>query len=102
VQLYVHDEIASVTRPVMELRGFVRLALAPGERCGVRFTLNATQLAFHDADLARVIEPGAIEVLLGASSADVRLQGRFEIVGERRVIARPARFTTPVRVTPVA
>ncbi len=97
VQLYVRDEVASVTRPVQELRGFLRLALEPGERRRVCFELHASQLAFHDARGARVIEPGAVEVMLGASSADVRLRGRFEILGPRTEIVRPARFTTPVR-----
>jgi beta-glucosidase len=100
VQLYVRDEVASVTRPVLELRGFARLSLAPGERRRLSFELHATQLAFHDAGMARVVEPGTIEVLLGASSADVRLRGCFEIVGERREIERPARFTTPARISP--
>lgn len=99
VQLYLHDEVASVTRPVLELRGFARVALAPGERRRLSFELHASQLAFHDAGMARVVEPGAIEVLLGASSADVRLRGRFEITGGLREIERPTRFTTPVRIT---
>jgi len=98
VQLYLHDEVASVTRPVLELRGFARVALAPGERRRLSFELHASQLAFHDAGMARVVEPGAIEVLLGASSADVRLRGRFEIKGDRREIERPTRFTTRVRI----
>jgi beta-glucosidase len=98
VQLYLHDLVRSVTRPVQQLMGFARLALAPGERKRVRFELHASQLAFHDAKLARVVEPGAVEVMIGASSADIRLRGRFEIVGERAVIARPARFTTGVGV----
>jgi len=99
VQLYLHDEVASVTRPVLELRGFARVALEPGERRRLSFELHASQLAFHDAGMARVIEPGAIEVLLGASSADVRLRGRFEIIGGLREIERPSRFTTQVRIT---
>jgi beta-glucosidase len=99
VQLYLHDEVASVTRPVLELRGFARVALAPGERRRLSFELHASQLAFHDAGMARVVEPGAIEVLLGASSADVRLRGRFEITGGLREIEHPTRFTTQVRIT---
>jgi beta-glucosidase len=96
-QLYVRDEVASVTRPVQELRGFLRLRLEPGERRRVSFELHASQLAFHDGRGDRVIEPGAVEVMLGASSADIRLRGRFELQGPRTEIVRPTRFTTPVR-----
>jgi beta-glucosidase len=87
-----------VSRPVQELRGFVRIALEAGAQTRVSFALHASQLAFHDASMARVVEPGAFEVMLGASSADIRLRGGFEIVGERTEIERPARFTTPVTV----
>ncbi len=98
VQLYVRDDIGSVTRPVRELRGFTRVALAPGETVRVTFELAVRALAFHDVALRRVVEPGDTTVLIGASSEDIRLTGRLVIAGEAREIGRGAVFTTPVRV----
>jgi beta-glucosidase len=99
VQLYVRDEIGSVTRPVRELRGFIRVALAAGETARVTFELAVRGLAFHDVALRRVVEPGEVTVLIGASSDDVRLTGRLVIAGETREVGRGVVFTTPVRVT---
>lgn len=87
VQLYVSDPVASVTRPVQELKGFIRVRLAPGERRQVSFRLHLDQLAFHDARLRRVIEPGKYEVRVGASSQDIRLRGEFWLHGP--VLERP-------------
>lgn len=78
VQLYVRDPVASVARPVKELRGFHRLTLRPGETRTVRFTLAHAQLAIWKAG-KWVIEPGAIDVLVGSSSADIRARGRLAI-----------------------
>ncbi|HET9982722.1 MAG TPA: glycoside hydrolase family 3 N-terminal domain-containing protein [Longimicrobiales bacterium] len=80
VQLYIQDEVASVTRPVKELRGFRRTGvLLPDQRERVAFTLHPDDLAFTDAAGRRVVEPGFFKVFLGGSSADVR-QARFEVV----------------------
>lgn len=73
VQLYVHDLVASVTRPVLELKGFQRVTLAPGASTTVRFTLGAAALAFWNARLQRVVEPGEFDVLTGPGST--QLQG---------------------------
>src|SRR5262249_26043646 len=72
-RLYERDEVGSVTRPVKELRGFARVALAPGETARVAFALAVRALAFHDVAMRRVVEPGTIAVMVGASSEDVRL-----------------------------
>ena len=72
VQLYIHQPVASVTRPVKELKGFARVALEPGEKKTVQFTLDAARLAFWDADMKYTVEPGIIEVMTGKSSADVQ------------------------------
>ncbi len=98
VQLYVRDEAGSVTRPVQELRGFTRVALAAGETARVTFALAVCALGFHDVSMRRVVEPGAIAVMVGASSDDVRLTGRFVITGDVYEVGRDAAFTTPVRV----
>ncbi|MPZ19846.1 MAG: family 3 glycosyl hydrolase [Luteitalea sp.] len=86
VQLYVHDVEAGVKRPTKQLVAFERLALQPGEKKTVSFTVSAEHLAFWDTPKqAWVVEPGAFEVLVGSSSEDIRLKGRFEVTtpGER-------------------
>ena len=100
VQLYVRDLAASVTRPTKELRGFVRVSLAPGERRTVTFTLHAEQLAFTGLDGRLVVEPGRHLVMVGTSSADLPLQGEFEVTGEPRHLAARSRFFTDVEVGP--
>jgi beta-glucosidase len=80
VQLYLRDPVASVVVPVQRLRGFEKVALAPGETRTVRFALRGDDLALLDASLRWTVEPGAFEVAVGGSSQDVRLTGRFEVV----------------------
>ncbi|MFW6205970.1 MAG: glycoside hydrolase family 3 C-terminal domain-containing protein, partial [Gemmatimonadota bacterium] len=70
VQLYVRDDVASVTRPVMELRRFRKVHLEPGATRTVRFTLGPGDLAFYDLEMQRVLEPGTFTVFVGGSSAD--------------------------------
>jgi beta-glucosidase len=79
VQLYIRDEVGSVTRPVMELRGFQRITLRPAERRTVTFTLRPEDLAIYGPDMKRVVEPGFFTVFVGTSSADTR-QTRFEVI----------------------
>jgi len=98
VQLYLRDEVASMTRPVRELRGFVRVALAPGARATVTFEVAVAQLAFLDQTMRWVVEPGEVSVMVGASSADVRLRGRFAVAGGPEEVRDARRFATPVRV----
>jgi beta-glucosidase len=71
VQLYIRDVVSSVTRPTMELRGFERVSLAPGETKTVTFTLGPDALALVDRDMRRIVEPGRFEVMVGTSSAQV-------------------------------
>jgi beta-glucosidase len=75
VQLYVHDPLASVVRPVLELKGFRRVVLAPGASETVSFDLGPRELSFLDAALRHVVEPGDLEILVGSSSRDIRLRG---------------------------
>ena len=72
VQLYVRDDVGSVTRPVMQLRRFERLTLAPGERRTLNFTLSVKDLAFYDLAMRRVAEPGTFHVYVGPNSRDVQ------------------------------
>jgi beta-glucosidase len=98
VQLYLRDPVASVTRPVQELKGFVRTTLEPGEARRVAFELPVELLAFYDRDMVLVVEPGVVEVGVGASSADVRLAGSFTITGATTAVARKA-FASDVTVS---
>ena len=74
-QLYVRDLLGSVARPVMQLAGFRRIRLAPGEEREVAFTLGPDQLRMLDADMRWIVEPGTFRVLIGGSSRDIRLRG---------------------------
>jgi len=99
VQLYVRDEVASVTRPVKQLVGFARLPLDAGETRRVVFELDPSQLAFFDAHMRFVVEPGAFEVAVGASSEDVRCTARFETFGKTRELRTADLAPTRVRIT---
>ena len=80
VQLYVHDVEASVKRPKKQLAGFERIHLEPGATKTVNFTVSSDRLAFWDEKAkAWVVEPGAFEVMVGGSSADIRLRDRFQV-----------------------
>ena len=98
VQLYVRDEEASVARPVLELRGFRRVDLRPGERRTVVFRLSTEQLAYVDADLRRVVEPGLIRIFVGRSSADLPLSAGLELVGPTVELVEQRVFLTPTAV----
>lgn len=98
VQLYVCDEYASIPRPVKELKGFARIPLQPGESRRVTFHLPVDMLAFYDQNLDLVVEPGTIEIMLGSSSDDIRLQGAFEITGSGAMKVRERLFACPVTV----
>jgi beta-glucosidase len=69
VQLYIRDVVSSVTRPVMELKDFRRISLAPKERRNVSFTITPDKLSFLDLNMKRVVEPGRFEIMVGTSSA---------------------------------
>ena len=73
VFLFAHDVVASVARPLLELKGFARIALKPGARGVVRFTLSADDFVFPDAGMNLVFEPGDVEILAGPSADPSRL-----------------------------
>jgi len=79
VQLYLRDELATVSRPVMELKGFQRVSLQPGEEKRVTFTITDKQLMFLDADMKMVLEPGDVRVMIGASSMDLRVKATLKV-----------------------
>ncbi len=74
VQLYIRDLIASVTRPVLELKGFQRIHLEPGEEKKISFVITPEMLAMLDERLNKVIEPGEFRIMIGSSSRDLRLK----------------------------
>jgi beta-glucosidase len=71
VQLYIRDDVSSVTRPVKELRGFRRITLNPGETKTVEFTLGPEELSFLNRDMHRVVEPGTFTIMVGGNSVDL-------------------------------
>ncbi|MBX2998089.1 MAG: glycoside hydrolase family 3 C-terminal domain-containing protein [Caldilineaceae bacterium] len=78
VQIYVRDLVGSVTRPIRELKGFQRVDLAPGASQDVTFTLHTDDLAFHNAAMQRITEPGKFHLWIAPHAAD-GLRGEFEI-----------------------
>lgn len=80
VQLYLRDEVSSVTTYTKVLRGFERLTLAPGEEQTVHFRLSPQDLGLWDKNMNFCVEPGTFKVMIGASSADIKLEGKFNII----------------------
>lgn len=72
VQLYIHDEQASVTRPVLELKHFKRVTLAAGAKTTVSFEIKPSDLWFWNLDMQRVVEPGDFSILVGPNSVDLK------------------------------
>ena len=79
VQLYLHDEMSSVTTYVKVLRGFERIHLEPGEEKVIDFVLTPQELGLWNKDNHFVVEPGTFAVMVGSSSQDIKLQGKFEV-----------------------
>ena len=82
VQLYGHDVVASVTRPVAQLLGYHRVELAPGQSVDVELTVPAARLAFTDRSGRRVVEPGELRVWVGPSCAEREVEASVELAGE--------------------
>jgi len=79
VQLYVNDIVASITRPVKELKGFKRVALEPAETRTVEFELPVEALGLYDKNMKFTVEPGMFKVMVGCSARDIVLEGQFEV-----------------------
>ena len=79
VQLYLRDEVSSVTTYTKVLRGFERISLEAGEEQMVHFRLRPQDLGLWDKNMNFRVEPGKFKVMIGSSSTDIRLHGRFEI-----------------------
>ena len=79
VQLYIRDLVGSVTRPVKELKDFVKISLKPGETKKVEFTITPEKFKFYDINLKHVVEPGDFKVFVGTNSVDVK-EASFTVV----------------------
>jgi beta-xylosidase len=86
VQVYLHDVVAEVVRPVQQLVAFARVDLDPGESRTVGFTVHADQTSFTGLAGRRIVEPGAVELRVGASSTDTREVIQVELTGARRQV----------------
>jgi beta-glucosidase len=80
VQLYLRDKVGSVVRPIMELKDFQKISLNRGESKTIQFTLDNQKLSFYNNALEFVSEPGDFDLMIGSSSADIRLRDSFELV----------------------
>ena len=80
VQLYLRDKVASVVRPVKELKDFQKIRLNVGETKTIRFTIDKEKLCFYNQKLEWVAEAGEFKLMIGSSSADIRLKDSFELV----------------------
>jgi beta-glucosidase len=94
VQLYIRDDVASVTRPVKELKGYERVTLQPGEARTLTFRLTVNDLAFYSLEMNRVAEPGSFTVYAGGSSESVQ-EASFRLTGE--VVSVPNLGPLPAR-----
>jgi len=79
VQLYLHERFAPVATPVKQLRGFERVALSPGEKKNVTFTLGPEDLQLLNSHMRWVVVPGTFDVMIGKSSADIAVQGSLQV-----------------------
>jgi hypothetical protein len=98
VQLYVHDVVAQVARPVIQLIGFARVHLAAGASCRVRFHVHADRFAYTSGTYERIVEAGDVELLAGTSAADLPCRTTVQVTGATRVVGSDRRLVTPVDV----
>ncbi|MBW4360192.1 beta-glucosidase BglX [Flavobacterium taihuense] len=80
VQLYLRDKVGSVVRPIIELKDFQKITLNRGETKTIQFTIDNQKLSFYNNALEFVSEPGDFDLMIGSSSADIRLRDSFELV----------------------
>ena len=81
MQLYLRDRVASIVRPVKELKDFKKVVLKPGEAQTVIFEITPDKLAFYNEQGKLITEPGEFDIMIGAASDDIRLKGKFELEG---------------------
>ncbi|MFX0186126.1 MAG: glycoside hydrolase family 3 N-terminal domain-containing protein [Candidatus Hodarchaeota archaeon] len=113
IQLYLHDQEATVTRPIEELFGFKRITLDPGEQATVAFTVSMKQLGFYNENMEYIVEPGNISVYISSTHAnhgsgqldlskdllaqkDVKLKGKFKIIGDAIDLSQDKEFFSKI------
>lgn len=101
VQLYLHDPVAQVTRPVVRLVGYARVELEAGESALVTFAVPADVTAFTGLSGERIVEPGDVELRVARSSADDSDALALRLVGDLRTVDHTRRLTTAVSVVPL-
>jgi beta-glucosidase len=79
-QLYLQDKFGSVVRPIIELKDFQKIKLEAGESKTIKFVIDKEKLSFYNKDLNWVAEPGEFELMIGSSSADIKLRSSFELI----------------------
>jgi beta-glucosidase len=99
VQLYLHDVVAQIARPLKLLVGFSGVDLEPHEEKDIEFTVHADRTAFTGIRMERVVEPGDFEVLVGTSAADLPCRATISLSGPERVVGHDRRLDTPVAVS---
>jgi beta-glucosidase len=100
VQLYASDEVASVVRPERQLIGFSRVTLEPDESVRITFTVHPSRLAFYDADMRFVCEPGKVTFRVGSSSQDTRATATADLDGAVTVFVQREIVATRVTLAP--
>ncbi|MFD1828188.1 beta-glucosidase [Streptomyces desertarenae] len=98
VQLYLHDPVARTVQPVSRLVGYARVALEPGQAAEVVFDFHADLASYTERPGRRIVEPGALELRLAASSADVRHTVPLTLTGAERTVGHDRRMTCGVEV----
>jgi beta-xylosidase len=100
VQLYLHDPVAQTTRPVVRLVGYARVPLAPGEQARVTFVVPADVTSFTGVQGRRIIEPGAVQLRFGRSSAQFEASLPLRLVGDLREVGHQRQLIAPATVEP--
>ncbi len=94
VQLYTHFKDAYVTRPWKQLTGFLRVSLTPGQSKRVNFAVQTSQLGYYNEEMEFVVEPGALDIMVGTSSADIAFTQEIQLTGERWPLAGHRSYTS--------
>jgi beta-glucosidase len=98
VQLYFTDPVAQVARPIIQLLGFEKIHLAAGESKKVTFHVHSDRLAYHGADVIRIVDPGVMKIHVGASSTDLKDTKLLTITGSIREVTAQRKLITEVTV----
>lgn len=80
IQLYIRDKVGSVVRPILELKDFQKISLEVGETKTIKFIIDNQKLSFYNNKLEFNSEPGDFDIMIGSSSADIRLRDHFELI----------------------